>query len=62
MSDGFHRVLSSYYKDQRNRSEKCLGAILDVIADETESQPREKIRELLIAHYSHAELPDADRS
>lgn len=57
MADRIHRIMSMYYKDDRDRAEKCLGAILDIVVDETESQPAEKVRQLLIKHYSRDQLP-----
>lgn len=62
MTDGIQRIMSGYYRGERDRAERCLSDILDVIVDETESQPAEKVRELLIKHYSRGGLLGADRS
>lgn len=50
----FKATLARYYKAERDRSEACMGDIVDILKDETapEAEQVEKILERLVAHYN----------
>lgn len=42
----------NYYKEQRNRIEKCLDDIFKILTNEPEAEQIDKILQRLIKHYS----------
>lgn len=52
----FQRIMKDHYAAERNRSEACLGDILNIICDEdmTIADQVEKITGRLVQHYSRA--------
>lgn len=52
----FKAVLAQYYHDERNRTERCLGDIVDILTkpDTSDSEQVRMIVERLCEHYTRS--------
>ena len=50
----FRETLSTYYRQERDRAERCLADIVAIIADNSKDQQLDAILHRMIAYYSRA--------
>lgn len=61
--DAFRSVMFRYYKTERDRAEKCLSDIIDLVnSGETSAHIVDEIEGRIMAHYERLEWPIPEES